>query len=196
MFNFGAPPAQAPAPAPATTSTSTDDDEWAFSSALPDALPTSNDLTVNNTNLKIFLNATRDASVQDQINLSLAFSNNTDQPVSELTFQAAVTKVCFFLLLLELYSFTYISTSFILVHCIILTHYSHITFQVQAPFHAEFLPCQTKTYHTIQLTQPQKNRATHSVSNPKAVEDWTLANRMVLPRKYTCRAWRLETAIR
>ncbi|KAM3081252.1 ARF-binding protein [Clarireedia jacksonii] len=96
MFNFGAPPAPAPAPAPAqvpaSTVTSTDDDEWAFSSALPDSLPTSNDLTVCDTNLRIFLNATRDANTSDQINLSLAFSNNTDQPVSELTFQAAVTK--------------------------------------------------------------------------------------------------------
>ncbi|ESZ89654.1 hypothetical protein SBOR_9958 [Sclerotinia borealis F-4128] len=91
MFDFANPKppvshaANAPAPA-------ADDDEWAFSSALPEGLPPSNDLTISNTNLKISLNASREPSTPDVITLSIAFSNNSNEPISNLTFQAAVTK--------------------------------------------------------------------------------------------------------
>ncbi|QSZ31457.1 hypothetical protein DSL72_001022 [Monilinia vaccinii-corymbosi] len=91
MFDFANPKPpishSANAPAPAT-----DDDEWAFSSALPEGLPSTNDLTISNTNLKISLNATREPSTPDVITLSVAFSNNANEPISDLTFQAAVTK--------------------------------------------------------------------------------------------------------
>jgi ADP-ribosylation factor-binding protein GGA len=71
----------------------TDDDEWAFSSALPDALPSSNNVTVSNTSLNISLHATREPASPAVITLSVAFSNLTDRRISELTFMAAVTKV-------------------------------------------------------------------------------------------------------
>jgi ADP-ribosylation factor-binding protein GGA len=77
-------------PAPAATN---DDDEWSFSSALPSesTLPKEHNLVVNNTNLKIELSARR---VQPQpLHLTFSFTNNTPQPVSELHFQLAVTKV-------------------------------------------------------------------------------------------------------
>ncbi|KAF7912112.1 uncharacterized protein EAF01_001133 [Botrytis porri] len=91
IFDFANPKppvshaANAPAPA-------ADDDEWAFSSALPEGLPSTNDLTISNTNVKIFLNATREPTTPDVITLSIAFSNNSNEPISDLTFQAAVTK--------------------------------------------------------------------------------------------------------
>jgi hypothetical protein len=42
--------------------------------------------------LRISLHATRDPPTASAITMSLLFSNNTDQPISELTFMAAVTK--------------------------------------------------------------------------------------------------------
>ncbi|TGO46229.1 hypothetical protein BOTNAR_0601g00010 [Botryotinia narcissicola] len=91
IFDFANPkppvshPANAPAPA-------VDDDEWAFSSALPEGLPSTNDLTISNTNVKISLNSTREPTTPDVITLSISFSNNSNEPISDLTFQAAVTK--------------------------------------------------------------------------------------------------------
>jgi len=89
MFDFGNH--QAPAVAP-TAAPVADDDEWAFSSALPEALPPSNTIAVSNTNIGISLHATREAQTPAIITLSLTFSNATPQPISELTFMAAVTK--------------------------------------------------------------------------------------------------------
>ncbi|TVY44460.1 putative ADP-ribosylation factor-binding protein [Lachnellula occidentalis] len=89
MFDFGNH--QAPAPAP-TAAPVADDDEWAFSSALPEALPPSNTIAVSNTNIGISLHATRETQTPAMITLSLTFSNATPQPISELTFMAAVTK--------------------------------------------------------------------------------------------------------
>lgn len=93
MFDFTSfapkPSVPAPVPVPATA----DDDDWAFSSALPEGLPTSNTISVSETGLGISLYATRDPSSPSVITLSLSFSNSTDLPISELTFMAAVTKV-------------------------------------------------------------------------------------------------------
>ncbi|TVY80627.1 putative ADP-ribosylation factor-binding protein [Lachnellula suecica] len=85
MFDFGNH--QPPAPAAAA-----DEDEWAFSSALPEGLPSSNTIAVSKTNLSISLHAAREPNSPTVITMSLTFSNQTDQPISELTFQAAVTK--------------------------------------------------------------------------------------------------------
>lgn len=88
MFDFAnhQPPAARPAPA-------ADDDEWAFSSALPEGLPSSNSISVSETSLSISLHATREPQTPSVITMSLTFSSKTDQPISELTFMAAVTKV-------------------------------------------------------------------------------------------------------
>jgi ADP-ribosylation factor-binding protein GGA len=90
MFDFGNH--QAPAPV-AAAAPAADDDEWAFASALPEGLPSSNTIAVSNTNLGISLHATREPQTPAIITLSLTFSNATAQPISELTFMAAVTKV-------------------------------------------------------------------------------------------------------
>ena len=89
MFDFANPKPPAAAPAPAA-----DDDEWAFSSALPESQPSSNTLSVSETQLSISLHATREPANPSVITMNLKFSSNADQPISELTFMAAVTKVC------------------------------------------------------------------------------------------------------
>jgi hypothetical protein len=73
-----------------------EDDEWNFSSALPPEvpqLPKEHRAVVSNTGLKIDMAATRPSSTDPFINLLFAFTNNTAQPLSELHFQLAVTKV-------------------------------------------------------------------------------------------------------
>jgi hypothetical protein len=84
-----------PAP-PQAPAASNDDDEWSFSSALPPepAKPKEHQATVSNTNLRIELRATRSPAAANAINIVFAFSNNIAQPISELHFQLAVTKVC------------------------------------------------------------------------------------------------------
>ncbi|KUJ10799.1 VHS-domain-containing protein [Mollisia scopiformis] len=89
IFDFGNH--QPPAPAPAATVPAADDDDWAFSSALPEG-PPSNNITVSDTSLNISIHVTRDAANTSVITMSLSFSNQTDQPISELEFKAAVTK--------------------------------------------------------------------------------------------------------
>jgi ADP-ribosylation factor-binding protein GGA len=79
----------APAAPPATA----DDDEWAFSSALPEGLPAENAILVSETSLSILLHAAREPQTPAVITMSISFSSKTDQPISELTFMAAVTKV-------------------------------------------------------------------------------------------------------
>lgn len=74
-----------------------DDDEWNFASALPAeapaALPREQRVAVSNTSLKIDLLANRTTATSNSINLLFAFSNSTAQPISEVHFQLAVTKV-------------------------------------------------------------------------------------------------------
>lgn len=86
MFDFASHQAPAAAPAP-------DDDEWAFASALPEGPPASNSIQVSETGLSISLHVTREPQSPSVVTMSLTFSSNSDQPISELTFMAAVTKV-------------------------------------------------------------------------------------------------------
>ncbi|CAG2000337.1 unnamed protein product [Fusarium graminearum] len=84
-----APPQQQPAAA------SNDDDEWSFSSALPPepSKPKEHQATVSNTNVKVEMIARRAPGNENAINIIFAFSNNVPQPISELHFQLAVTKL-------------------------------------------------------------------------------------------------------
>ncbi|KAG4439209.1 hypothetical protein IFR05_005300 [Cadophora sp. M221] len=86
MFDFGNHQAAPPAPAAA------DDDEWAFSSALPEGLPPANTIQVSETALSISIHAAREPHTPSVITMSITFSSKSDQPISELTFMAAVTK--------------------------------------------------------------------------------------------------------
>ena len=106
MFNFAAvqkppanaaPPPQGPAAVPPQqgtngASSSTNNDDWEFASALPDepSLPQTNDVLVSSTSIKIVLNASRRSD--DSIGLVALFSNNTQEAITEYTFQIAVTK--------------------------------------------------------------------------------------------------------
>lgn len=83
MFDFGNP-------APPKSAASTDDDEWNFSSA---TLPEADTILITNTMVKVDLKPSRSSASDPVINLETTFSNNTATPVSELTFQVAVTKV-------------------------------------------------------------------------------------------------------
>lgn len=87
MFDFAKPQ-----PAPPV---SADDDEWAFASALPEnnGLPTSNEVVVTDSNLKVVIHATRQSPSDSIILMTVKFSNKQALPVTELTFQVAVTKV-------------------------------------------------------------------------------------------------------
>ncbi|KAI9798593.1 MAG: hypothetical protein M1833_004730 [Piccolia ochrophora] len=82
-----------PTPAAATA---TDNEEWTFASSLPDPapLPTTSTKTLTTSTLTIALTVTRQPTPTNPSSLSLLFklSNNTPQPVAELTFQTAVTK--------------------------------------------------------------------------------------------------------
>lgn len=87
-------PAPAIAPAPAAPAAN-DDDEWAFSSALPPEAPSQpkeHKATVSDSTVKIEMIAGR-TGTGNAINLSFAFSNNSAQPISELHYQLAATKV-------------------------------------------------------------------------------------------------------
>ncbi|KAK6582524.1 hypothetical protein PZA11_004932 [Diplocarpon coronariae] len=90
IFDFG--PSHAATPAPAAAAPAADDDEWAFSSALPEGLPSSNTIQVSETALGISLHAAREAQTPTVITMSISYSNHSDQALSELTFMAAVTK--------------------------------------------------------------------------------------------------------
>jgi len=78
----GSIPAAAPAP-----SNTNNDDEWTFSSALPDA---PQDLTITNSAIKTVFAVTRPNNTE--LIVSSRISNNTPQPIEDLTFQLAVTK--------------------------------------------------------------------------------------------------------
>lgn len=82
------------APAPPAPSNN-DDDEWNFSSALPPepAKPKLHQATVSDTDLRIEMVANRSPAAPAGLGMSFAFSNSSPQPISELHFQLAVTKV-------------------------------------------------------------------------------------------------------
>ena len=93
MFNLAQHAPQAPAQQ--TNGTSTDDD-WNFSSALPDdgsSLPATNHLIVSNTSVNISFAVSRPSDRDSVINVLAKFSNTTFSPITEYTFQVAVTKV-------------------------------------------------------------------------------------------------------
>lgn len=87
-------PAPAPQPAPAAPAAN-DDDEWAFSSALPPdqpSLPKEHRATISESTVKIEMMAGR-VGPGNSLNFSFAFSNSSAQPVTELHFQLAATRV-------------------------------------------------------------------------------------------------------
>ena len=65
------------------------EEEWTFSSSLPD---NSREITVTNTSILVKFHV-KSGSVDESILISSGISNNTSQPVSNLTFQLAVMKV-------------------------------------------------------------------------------------------------------
>lgn len=69
------------------TSTS-NDDEWTFSSALPDQ---PSDLTITNSSIRTMFSISR--ANETEMVIQSRISNSTAQPISDLTFQLAVTKV-------------------------------------------------------------------------------------------------------
>lgn len=85
-----------PVPAqPRVPTASNDDDEWNFSSALPTepSQPKEHQAIVSNTNLRIDMLAQRNPAEPNAIKITFAFTNNLAQPINELHFQLAVTKV-------------------------------------------------------------------------------------------------------
>lgn len=77
---------------PQTTTTSASaagDDEWTFTSALPN---TSATLTLHDSTIKITWLVSRPSQDPTLIEIASKISNNTSQPISELTFQVAVTR--------------------------------------------------------------------------------------------------------
>lgn len=83
------PPMGMHQPKPSTGSAAVDD-EWTFSSSLPDQ---AQDLVVTNSSVNITWNVSRPPEQQDVILIKSRISNNTPQPLSDFTFQVAVTKV-------------------------------------------------------------------------------------------------------
>lgn len=83
-----ATPQASQAPQPAAN-----DDDWAFSSSLPESsLPSSNTIEIQSSLVKVEFACTRQAG-QPGINITAAFSNMTNEPISGLHFQLAVEKV-------------------------------------------------------------------------------------------------------
>lgn len=80
--------APAPAPPQQQQAAAGGDDEWTFSSALPDQ---PHELTVTNSSIRTLFSISRDNDTEILLNSKI--SNNTPNPISDLTFQLAVTKV-------------------------------------------------------------------------------------------------------
>jgi hypothetical protein len=74
-----------------------DEEEWSFQSALPESngLPTSNQITLTDSVINVTIEASRRSASDPVITLSAKFSSKVPQPITELGFQAAVSKVCF-----------------------------------------------------------------------------------------------------
>ena len=75
-----------------TSNSNNADDEWTFTSALPPSTPATSDLTVLNTSLNIHFHVSRPPNGGNVILIQSSISNNTPEPITELTFQAAVSK--------------------------------------------------------------------------------------------------------
>lgn len=65
-------------------------DEWTFSSSLPEQ---AHDITVTNSSIKTVFHVSRPSSADNYLMIESKTSNNTAQPITDLTFQLAVTKV-------------------------------------------------------------------------------------------------------
>ncbi|KAH7138284.1 ADP-ribosylation factor-binding protein-like protein GGA1 [Dendryphion nanum] len=86
LLGVGSPPptsSLAQSNAPATN----DDDEWTFASAVPE---TSKDIIVLNSSIQVAFHVSRDSD--STLLIKSRISNNTPAPVTELTFQSAVSK--------------------------------------------------------------------------------------------------------
>jgi hypothetical protein len=92
---LAAKPPQAPIPSSLSAAnpnvTTAADDEWDFASALPPSAPST--LVLTNSGVTIAWELSRLADQQGIIEIKSKVSNNTPLPVSEFTFQVAVTKV-------------------------------------------------------------------------------------------------------
>lgn len=89
-------PVQPPAQYSASSSALVDDD-WNFSSALPeDGLPTNSQITVSQKEVAIVFEVSRRVGDETVIDVLAKFSNRTSVPITEYTFQVAVTRVRIF----------------------------------------------------------------------------------------------------
>lgn len=80
---------------PHTTPQINNDEEWAFTSALPPGSAAKpNEMLVVDSNLRVVVEVNRPVP-DGPILLKATFSNNASQVIQDLTFQMAVTKVCF-----------------------------------------------------------------------------------------------------
>ncbi|KAI9743257.1 MAG: hypothetical protein M1818_003103 [Claussenomyces sp. TS43310] len=93
-FDFSQPAISAPSASNGNASAATDEDDWAFSSALPEGqgLPATNDITVLDTSINVVIKASRRSTSDPVIVMNVSFSSKVAQPITELTFQMAVTK--------------------------------------------------------------------------------------------------------
>lgn len=66
------------------------DDEWTFTSSLPDH---AHEVNVVNTSIHVNFLISRPPQLKNAILINSNISNNTTQPITDLTFQLAVTKV-------------------------------------------------------------------------------------------------------
>lgn len=73
------------------------DDDWNFSSALPEESPPSSaSIKVWEKAIQIVFEVSRRQTEEAVIDVVAHFSNQTAAPITEYTFQVAVTKVCLF----------------------------------------------------------------------------------------------------
>jgi ADP-ribosylation factor-binding protein GGA len=105
MFDFAS---STPQPSVPTTSISTNqntngvavDDDWNFTSALPEeSLPSATSLIVSSKEVEIAFDISRRKTDENIIDITAKFSNKSSNPITEYTFQIAVTKVSFLHLL-------------------------------------------------------------------------------------------------
>ncbi|KAF2667015.1 VHS-domain-containing protein [Microthyrium microscopicum] len=76
--------------APSSAAPAAADDEWEFASAVPSVAPSA--LTLTSGAITIAWEMSRPAGQQGMIEIKSKVSNNTPNPISDLTFQVAVTK--------------------------------------------------------------------------------------------------------
>ena len=76
------------------TNGSTADDDWNFTSALPeDSLPYATSVVVSDKEVAINFDVSRRTNGEPILDIVAKFSNKTATPITEYTFQVAVTKV-------------------------------------------------------------------------------------------------------